>query len=172
MAECDLDWLHQTNKDKERINTGKKRKNIDIIDLESEKTERTLKSQKDDPVEIISEEDSGENSIKDKKGHQKRKAKILAALKAPPWFNTMEEINDYIQKLENYEFKLVRESLREREIIFHIAKNISKPLDFILVLGSFTFFFWRAKKKKRKKKNLAILFLRPIAQKQKYYKKK
>ena len=41
-------------------------------------------------------------------------------------------IHGGIRYLENYEFKLVRESLREREIIFHIAKNISKPLDFIL----------------------------------------
>ena len=41
-------------------------------------------------------------------------------------------IHGGIRYLENYEFNLVRESLREREIIFHIAKNISKPLDFIL----------------------------------------
>jgi len=41
-------------------------------------------------------------------------------------------IHGGIRYLENYEFKLVRESLREREIIFHIAKNISKPLDFVL----------------------------------------
>ena len=41
-------------------------------------------------------------------------------------------IHGGIRYLENYEFKLVRESLREREIIFHIAKNISKPLEFVL----------------------------------------
>jgi len=41
-------------------------------------------------------------------------------------------IHGGIRYLENYEFKLVRESLKEREIIFHIAKNISKPLDFVL----------------------------------------
>ena len=41
-------------------------------------------------------------------------------------------IHGGIRYLENYEFNLVRESLREREIIFHIAKNISKPLDFVL----------------------------------------
>ena len=41
-------------------------------------------------------------------------------------------IHGGIRYLENYEFKLVRESLKEREIIFHIAKNISKPLNFIL----------------------------------------
>src|SRR5210317_777806 len=41
-------------------------------------------------------------------------------------------IHGGIRYLENYEFNLVRESLAEREIIFHIAKNISKPLNFIL----------------------------------------
>ena len=41
-------------------------------------------------------------------------------------------IHGGIRYLENYEFKLVRESLREREIIFYIAKNISRPLNFIL----------------------------------------
>ena len=34
--------------------------------------------------------------------------------------------------LENYEFKLVRESLKEREIISYIAKNIVKPIPFII----------------------------------------
>lgn len=41
-------------------------------------------------------------------------------------------IHGGIRYLENFEFRLVRESLKEREIIFHIAKNISRPLDFVL----------------------------------------
>ncbi|WP_440698117.1 glycerol-3-phosphate dehydrogenase [Candidatus Pelagibacter sp. HIMB1709] len=41
-------------------------------------------------------------------------------------------IHGGLRYLENYEFKLVRESLRERETIYNIAKQISKPIPFII----------------------------------------
>ena len=41
-------------------------------------------------------------------------------------------IHGGLRYLENYEFKLVRESLKEREIIYKIAKRISKPIPFII----------------------------------------
>ena len=41
-------------------------------------------------------------------------------------------IHGGLRYLENYEFKLVRESLKEREIILHIAPNITKPIPFII----------------------------------------
>ena len=41
-------------------------------------------------------------------------------------------IHGGLRYLENYEFKLVRESLKEREIVYKIAKNISKPIPFII----------------------------------------
>jgi glycerol-3-phosphate dehydrogenase len=41
-------------------------------------------------------------------------------------------IHGGLRYLENYEFKLVRESLKEREVIFHIAPNITKPIPFII----------------------------------------
>ena len=41
-------------------------------------------------------------------------------------------IHGGLRYLENYEFKLVRESLKEREIITNIASNITKPLPFII----------------------------------------
>jgi glycerol-3-phosphate dehydrogenase len=41
-------------------------------------------------------------------------------------------IHGGLRYLENYEFKLVRESLREREIVYKIAKHISKPIPFII----------------------------------------
>ena len=41
-------------------------------------------------------------------------------------------IHGGLRYLENYEFKLVRESLKEREIILHIAANITKPIPFII----------------------------------------
>ena len=41
-------------------------------------------------------------------------------------------IHGGLRYLENYEFKLVSESLREREIVYKIAKPISKPLPFII----------------------------------------
>jgi len=41
-------------------------------------------------------------------------------------------IHGGLRYLENYEFKLVRESLKEREIIYKIAKHISKPIPFII----------------------------------------
>ena len=37
-----------------------------------------------------------------------------------------------LRYLENYEFKLVRESLKEREIIKNIANNIITPMPFII----------------------------------------
>ena len=37
-----------------------------------------------------------------------------------------------LRYLENYEFKLVRESLKEREIVYKIARHISKPIPFII----------------------------------------
>ena len=41
-------------------------------------------------------------------------------------------IHGGLRYLENYEFKLVRESLKEREIIINIAPNITKPIPFII----------------------------------------
>lgn len=41
-------------------------------------------------------------------------------------------IHGGLRYLENYEFKLVSESLREREIVYKIAKPISKPIPFII----------------------------------------
>ncbi|WP_440677182.1 glycerol-3-phosphate dehydrogenase [Candidatus Pelagibacter sp. HIMB1587] len=41
-------------------------------------------------------------------------------------------IHGGLRYLENYEFKLVRDSLKEREIVYKIAKNISKPIPFII----------------------------------------
>ena len=41
-------------------------------------------------------------------------------------------IHGGLRYLENYEFKLVRESLIEREIVYKIAKPISKPIPFII----------------------------------------
>jgi len=41
-------------------------------------------------------------------------------------------IHGGLRYLENYEFKLVRESLKEREVITRIAPNITKPLPFII----------------------------------------
>ncbi|WP_435166982.1 glycerol-3-phosphate dehydrogenase [Candidatus Pelagibacter bacterium nBUS_28] len=41
-------------------------------------------------------------------------------------------IHGGLRYLENYEFKLVRESLKEREIVYKIAKPISKPMPFII----------------------------------------
>ena len=37
-----------------------------------------------------------------------------------------------LRYLENYDFRLVRESLKERDIIFNIARDIVKPLPFII----------------------------------------
>ena len=41
-------------------------------------------------------------------------------------------IHGGLRYLENYEFKLVRESLKEREIVYKIAKHISRPIPFII----------------------------------------
>jgi glycerol-3-phosphate dehydrogenase len=41
-------------------------------------------------------------------------------------------IHGGLRYLENYEFKLVRESLKEREVISNIAPTITKPLPFII----------------------------------------
>ena len=41
-------------------------------------------------------------------------------------------IHGGLRYLENYEFKLVRESLKEREIIHQIAPTITKPIPFII----------------------------------------
>ena len=41
-------------------------------------------------------------------------------------------IHGGLRYLENYEFKLVRESLKEREVIHQIAKKITKPIPFII----------------------------------------
>jgi len=41
-------------------------------------------------------------------------------------------IHGGLRYLENYEFKLVRESLKEREIIHYIAPNITKSIPFII----------------------------------------
>ena len=41
-------------------------------------------------------------------------------------------IHGGLRYLENYEFKLVGESLKEREIIHRIAPNITKPIPFII----------------------------------------
>ena len=47
-----------------------------------------------------------------------------------PWSTKL--IHGGLRYLENYEFKLVRESLKEREIVYKIAKHISKPIPFII----------------------------------------
>ena len=41
-------------------------------------------------------------------------------------------IHGGLRYLENYEFRLVRESLKEREIIFNIAPSITRPIPFII----------------------------------------
>ena len=41
-------------------------------------------------------------------------------------------IHGGLRYLENYDFRLVRESLKERDIIFNIARDIVKPLPFII----------------------------------------
>ncbi len=41
-------------------------------------------------------------------------------------------IHGGLRYLENYEFKLVRESLKEREVILNIAPEITKPIPFII----------------------------------------
>ncbi len=41
-------------------------------------------------------------------------------------------IHGGLRYLENYEFKLVRDSLKEREIVYKIAKHISRPIPFII----------------------------------------
>ena len=41
-------------------------------------------------------------------------------------------IHGGLRYLENYEFKLVRESLKEREIINNIASDIVRPLPFVI----------------------------------------
>ena len=41
-------------------------------------------------------------------------------------------IHGGLRYLENYEFRLVRESLKEREVIKKIASNITTPLPFII----------------------------------------
>ncbi len=41
-------------------------------------------------------------------------------------------IHGGLRYLENYEFKLVRESLKEREVIHQIANQITKPIPFII----------------------------------------
>ena len=43
-------------------------------------------------------------------------------------------IHGGLRYLENYEFKLVRESLKEREIVYKIAKQISKPIPFLSLI--------------------------------------
>lgn len=70
--------------------------NISITDKNANRDE--IDEVKDEKFEDIFNRKSKYKTAEDKK----RKAKILAALKAPPWFNTVEEINKYIQKLENY----------------------------------------------------------------------
>ena len=41
-------------------------------------------------------------------------------------------IHGGLRYLENYEFRLVRESLKEREVIHQIAEEITKPIPFII----------------------------------------
>jgi len=41
-------------------------------------------------------------------------------------------IHGGLRYLENYDFKLVRESLKEREIIYRIANDITEPIPFII----------------------------------------
>ena len=41
-------------------------------------------------------------------------------------------IHGGLRYLENYEFKLVNESLKEREVIYKIAKEITKPIPFVI----------------------------------------
>ena len=41
-------------------------------------------------------------------------------------------IHGGLRYLENYEFKLVRESLKERELITNIAPTITRPIPFLI----------------------------------------
>ena len=41
-------------------------------------------------------------------------------------------IHGGLRYLENYEFKLVRDSLKEREVIYQIAKDIVRPIPFVI----------------------------------------
>ena len=41
-------------------------------------------------------------------------------------------IHGGLRYLENYEFKLVRESLKERDVITNIAPSITRPIPFII----------------------------------------
>ena len=77
-------------------------------------------------------------------------------------------IHGGIRYLENYEFSLVQESLKEREIISKIAGNISKPMEFVLPhvpslrsswiiqIGLFLYDFLAGKSKFSKSKKLKL----------------
>ena len=77
-------------------------------------------------------------------------------------------IHGGIRYLENYEFSLVQESLKEREIINKIAGNISKPMEFVLPhvpslrsswiiqIGLFLYDFLAGKSKFSKSKKLKL----------------
>ena len=52
------------------------------------------------------------------------------ASKTSSWSTKL--IHGGIRYLENYEFRLVRESLKEREVIRKIAPHITKPIRFVL----------------------------------------
>ncbi len=54
-------------------------------------------------------------------------------------------IHGGLRYLENYDFKLVRESLKEREIILNIANNIVEPIPFIIPYNSTYRSFWLIK---------------------------
>ena len=51
-------------------------------------------------------------------------------------------IHGGLRYLENYDFKLVRESLKEREVILNIASNIVEPIPFIIPYNSTYRSFW------------------------------
>ena len=57
-----------------------------------------------------------------------RKGKVGSATSS--WSSKL--IHGGLRYLENYEFKLVAESLREREVITQIAPAITKPLPFVI----------------------------------------
>ncbi len=54
-------------------------------------------------------------------------------------------IHGGLRYLENYDFKLVRESLKERDIILNIANNIVEPIPFIIPYNSTYRSFWLIK---------------------------
>ena len=67
-------------------------------------------------------------SGRDLKVYLAEKGKVGSATSS--WSSKL--IHGGLRYLENYELKLVRESLKEREIITNIAPNITKSIPFVI----------------------------------------